>query len=91
MIEGLVDNWLVPVAVGVIALLLIWGRRMDRPRFATPEIAALADQHADLVGQDVSSGGRIAAIKRLRGLRPDIGLRDAKDVIELIVARRTIR
>lgn len=90
MIDGLIDNWLLPVAAGVIALLAIWGRGAVRPRVASPAIAALATQYESLLSDDVSTKARIDATKRLRSLRPDLDLKTAKDVIDLVVSRRTI-
>ena len=90
MIAGLVDNFWMPGLLGLAVLVFVWKVVNARPSEIQADIPALADQYDDLLADDVKNNAKIAAIKRLRKMRPDLGLKDAKDVVELIVSRREL-
>lgn len=90
MIEGLVDNFWMPGLLGLAVLVFIWQILNVRPSKSQADISALADQYGDLLADELRNNARIAAIKRLRKMHPDLGLKDARDVVELLVSRREL-
>lgn len=90
------ENWSVLILVAGAAFALGWWARSmsvgpHPSRSPSPGAREAADAHDDLLGEDVDVSARIAAIKRLRGLRPDLDLKTAKDAIDLVASRRTPR
>ena len=86
------DSWSVMIIVAGAAFALGWWARSvsgDQPTVPSLASRQAADAHHDLLGEDVTVSGRIAAIKRLRALRPDLDLKTAKDAVDLMVSRRT--
>lgn len=83
------ENWIILLGVGLAGYWLGWlARSISIPGTVSAASHEAAEAHGEVMGPDMGTAGRIAAIKRLRALRPDLGLKEAKDAIDLIAARR---
>lgn len=80
------DSWTTIAIVAALAAVFfsVLGPISTRQRLAPGDIQALAREHRASLAPELEAGGPVAAIRRLRALRPDLTLAEAKAAVDVL-------